>query len=316
MNRADRLSRLLRWYPAKWRERYGDEFVTLLNDSLADQEPTLRFRASVASAGLRERAREAGVLGRGRSSREQVRAGSLIVLGAWALMVVAGLGLVKTAEHFAGAMPAASRHSAQVDYDVTAMAAIAGASLIVAGSLIVIPSLAEFFRGGGLARVKGHLIRALATTLVGVASSVALANRAHHLSAFARNGGDSLYTDAFVTVALVAVVTLILWTRIAISVARQLRLSGWVLKVESLLAEGVAGSMIVITCGALLWWREVGLHASWYLQGSSPGVAVSPVTSKLVLLSSMMVVSSLIAAFGVLRIVRAPRRETLELVDN
>jgi len=48
-------AKLLRWYPRAWRERYGEEFLAMVEDSLDGRRPSLRLRASVAWAGLRER---------------------------------------------------------------------------------------------------------------------------------------------------------------------------------------------------------------------------------------------------------------------
>jgi len=54
-----RLARLLRWYPRAWRERYGDEFLALVEDTLDGREPGWRLHLSVVWAGLRERGRRA-----------------------------------------------------------------------------------------------------------------------------------------------------------------------------------------------------------------------------------------------------------------
>jgi hypothetical protein len=51
------LSRLLRWYPRAWRERYGDEFLAMVEDGLDGRRPGWRLRFGVVGAGLRERAR-------------------------------------------------------------------------------------------------------------------------------------------------------------------------------------------------------------------------------------------------------------------
>lgn len=50
-----RLRQLLRWYPRDWRERYGEEFLTLVEDTLDGRRPGWRLRLGVARAGLRER---------------------------------------------------------------------------------------------------------------------------------------------------------------------------------------------------------------------------------------------------------------------
>jgi len=50
---------MLRWYPRAWRERYGKEFLAMVEDSLDGRRPTWRLRVSVAWAGLRERGHQA-----------------------------------------------------------------------------------------------------------------------------------------------------------------------------------------------------------------------------------------------------------------
>jgi hypothetical protein len=53
------IARLLRWYPRAWRERYGDEFLAMVEDTLDGRRPGWRLHLSVALAGLRERGRRA-----------------------------------------------------------------------------------------------------------------------------------------------------------------------------------------------------------------------------------------------------------------
>ena len=55
-----RLGRLLRWYPRAWRERYGEEFLAMVEDTLDGGRPGWRLRLGVIWAGLRERGRRAG----------------------------------------------------------------------------------------------------------------------------------------------------------------------------------------------------------------------------------------------------------------
>src|SRR5690348_9135046 len=50
-----RLGRLLRWYPRAWRERYGDECLAMVEDTLDGRSPGWRLRLGAARAGLRER---------------------------------------------------------------------------------------------------------------------------------------------------------------------------------------------------------------------------------------------------------------------
>ena len=62
-DREKRAQRLLRWYPADWRARYGTEFTELLLADLAERPRCWRRDADVARAGLRARLAAAGLAG-------------------------------------------------------------------------------------------------------------------------------------------------------------------------------------------------------------------------------------------------------------
>ena len=68
-----RIARLLRWYPAGWRERYGDEFAALLRDTIEDGRGGLRLSLDVARAGLAARAENGG--------RQRTLAGVFLTVG-------------------------------------------------------------------------------------------------------------------------------------------------------------------------------------------------------------------------------------------
>jgi hypothetical protein len=70
-----RAARLLRWYPAAWRERYEDEFTELLIAEFAERPRSWRRAADVARGGLLARLTGVGLSGRPPQSAEQVRAG-------------------------------------------------------------------------------------------------------------------------------------------------------------------------------------------------------------------------------------------------
>jgi len=58
-----RARRLLRWYPASWRGRYGEEFAELLLAELAEQPRAWRRTVNVARCGLAARLASAGLAG-------------------------------------------------------------------------------------------------------------------------------------------------------------------------------------------------------------------------------------------------------------
>ena len=59
--RKPRIERLLGWYPAAWRERYGEEFAELLRDSVDGGHGGLRLSLNVAREGLAARLDETGI---------------------------------------------------------------------------------------------------------------------------------------------------------------------------------------------------------------------------------------------------------------
>jgi hypothetical protein len=49
--------RVLRWYPAAWRRRYGEELIAMLDDTHGDDELPQAARRSLIRSGLIERVR-------------------------------------------------------------------------------------------------------------------------------------------------------------------------------------------------------------------------------------------------------------------
>lgn len=49
--------RILRWYPAAWRCRYGAELVAMLDDTYGDDKLPLRIRISLIGSGMTQRFR-------------------------------------------------------------------------------------------------------------------------------------------------------------------------------------------------------------------------------------------------------------------
>lgn len=82
------ISRLLRWYPRAWRERYGSEFAALLSSDLAERPRSLGRTFDVVRAGLNARLGMTGLVASGvLDGAAEVRAG----LGAMACCLAAFL---------------------------------------------------------------------------------------------------------------------------------------------------------------------------------------------------------------------------------
>ncbi|HEX4218771.1 MAG TPA: hypothetical protein VHZ02_10410 [Acidimicrobiales bacterium] len=305
---------LLGWYPPRWRERYGDELGALMEDALGDGPPTPRFRLGIALAGLRERGHEAGVIGDSRPAPDRARAGSLLVLCAWAAFVVAGSSFAKLSEGFGQAVPARTASLPSAAYDAVMATAIIGGLAVLAGVVIAVPAFLRFLKAGGWPSIRGHVGRASIATLVAAADTVALVAVAHTLTPAQRNGQLVhhpvvwYYLIGVIVTALLLTVMVGLWTVAAVATVRRLDLPRPVQSGEALLATAVAATMCVMTAATAAWWGAIASSAPWFLQGGRPGSGGSPINAQLAGTMVLMVATSLLAGFGASRVARSWRQ--------
>jgi hypothetical protein len=313
-HRPERLG-LLGWYPPRWRDRYGDEFGALMEDALGDRPPTRRFRLGIALAGLRERGHEAGVSGDSMLPADRARAGSLLVLYAWALFLVAGSSFAKLSEGFGLAVPTRTAPLASGAYRAVMVVAILTCLVVIAGMAIAAPAFLRFLRAGGWSTIRRHVGRALIATVVAVAALVALVAVAHTLTPAQRNAEVAThpvvwyYLVEFIATMLLVAVALALWTAAAVAAARRLDLPRPVLCAEAVLAAGAAVAMVVMTAGTAVWWGSIASSAPWFLQGTRVESAGSPLNAQLVGTMVLMLVASVLAGYGVSRVAQSwPQR--------
>jgi len=207
---------LLRWYPPEWRVRYGDELLTFLEDTYGPGPLPPGAWWSLLAGGLRERARHAGLVGDRVPVTERVRAGVLVVLGAWTGFVVAALSFAKLSENFHSASPKVSVFGAAGHRAVSvflhppgptvANAALTGlevvlilaAVAVVGGAALAVPAFLRFLRAGGWRSILDHLLLAGLATVGLVIVTVPLVAWAHHLTWPQRNGQLAVYGIVFV----------------------------------------------------------------------------------------------------------------------
>lgn len=294
---------LLRLYPTGWRARYGDELELLILETSGGRVPW-RTRLDVARAAGHEQLRNAGLTA-DRPPTERMRGGALLALCAWGLFVVAGMGVQKFSEHWRAATPPGSRGLPAAAFDVLLVGAAVGSLLVVAGVAVVLPRVGCFVRSGGVRHVQRQLLAATALSVGAVPASVGLIVWAHGLSAAARAGHDVAYGVAVALWALLLACCLAGWTAVGIAVARRLDLSEVVLRVEAVLAAGVAVSMAAMTTATAVWWAALAHAAPWFFSGSpagSPGSAFEPV---LLVAGSLMVLATSAAGVGAGRALHA-----------
>lgn len=302
--------RLLRWYPSAWRDRYGEEFLALMEDDLGGRDPGALYRLRVIGSGIHQRARHTGLVGVGATKVERQRAGSLLVLVAWNLVVLAAASFSKESEHFAGALVPHSRLLPQVTYDVVVALGVVGTAIVLAGFFLSLPSFARYLRGGGWPAIRNRVLVAgslLVATLVAV---VPLAAWAHHLGVVQRNGGDLSYTGAFLGWALLAGSSIVAWTVVAVASARRVTLSLRVLAVESRLAVALAGVMVALLVSTVVWWVAMVTRSPGYIYSSPLGSNYYAFDFQSVITLGAMAAAALLSGFGAYRVMTA--RENLD----
>jgi hypothetical protein len=265
----DDLERLQRWYPPAWRERYGDELAALCEDVLAGGRPSWRFRLSLARAGLRERARHSGLVGDAASGHDRGRAGSLVVLVAWAPFVIAGSVFAKLSEHGGDAATGPARDAiVGCRMAVAAGALAAGAAIAIAAATTIRPFLRS--RGSGaIPGLRAVMIVAAALSAVALAGGTAVVLWAQHLPAATRETGSGAYGLVVALWAATLALALFAWTGAAVVAASRLELSRRQLRACAALAHVVGVAMVVVTIAVVGWWATVGSSIPWSLHGAT-----------------------------------------------
>ncbi len=303
MTAAEDLHRLLRWYPPAWRDRYGEELVVYMEDRFGPGKAPLAARLSLVAGGIRERSRRSGLTGDGVPSPDRVRAGTLMVLGSWTAFVIAGSSFAKLSEHFDSSLPDGSvaHHLPNLAYTVVQTVAGVAALMVIAGAALALPAFVRYLRSGGWPSIRGHVIRAAASTVLAAGVTPPLLVWAQHLNDHQRNGGLSWYGTLFLTWAALVAVTLMLWTVVAVAAARQVTFSRSLLVAEAGLAVAVAVAMVVILTATTLWWATMADHGPSFLSGDPS----SPLNARLVSTVALMTLAAATATSGVIRIVRS-----------
>ena len=294
--------RLLRWYPPAWRERFGDELVAMIEDTEGGSQLSLWFRLSIVRAGLAQRLATAGLVGDQASQPERLRAGSLLVLGAWAVFMVAGCGFAKFSEHWQGMTPPGAQGVPAASFDLVQIAASVVAGIIAIGAMAVVPVFARFIRAGGWPEIRDHVRRATIVSVVTVAATVAVVWWARHTSQPQRNDGLWPYALVVASWAILIAATVGTWVVTAAAVIGRLSLSVTIARVEGVLAMAVCVAMVAITAATAIWWGTVASAAPAFFRTGPLWTSGSPWAPPMILASGLMLVATAAAAFGSARI--------------
>jgi hypothetical protein len=144
---AERAQRLVRWYPPRWRERYGEELTELLVADLQDRPRSWRRDADLMRSGLRARLAGVGVC-RGVMCRPQA---ALAVVG-FALVGFLGSGMSLWSQLVIGSRWSSSGGGAAVRTGVLTMSVgvtVLGIVFLLAAAPVVAEALRAVRRGNG-----------------------------------------------------------------------------------------------------------------------------------------------------------------------
>lgn len=253
-------ARLLRWYPRAWRERYGEEFLAMVEDSLDGERPGWRLRLSVARAGLRERGRQARLAG--------LKAPWHSLIGRWWTFFVAGYVLVVFPSDFMASPPPARAWQATAMLDLlTAIVAFTGAALL-AGGLVAVPAFARYLRAGGWPEIRRRIAWAAVATAAagGTLAGLLLVSRSHTLSQLNASG---VYFAGVLVTSLALVVALWRWSAAVTAMAKRLDLSPRIRSAEKMLGAAVASAVSAMISANVIWYSVIRSSVLLLLLGAT-----------------------------------------------
>jgi len=269
-----------------------------MEDSHPDGRVPWRRRLEVARAGSTERLHAWGVLGPAPDPARGVRAGSLLVLWAWAAFVVAGTGFEKMSEHWQPAVPASSQLLPNAGYWAVAGAAVAGLAAFAAAGAVCAGPLWRLLRQRGWRAAARPLYPAVALSSVVAVALAALSLWAHHLSTAQRNGADGLYSAVVLMFAALSVSAIGVWCVTAARLFAQVELSARQVRLCGRLALVVFGLMLVITAGVAAWLSAVAVRAPQFLFGGTPRHVAGGVPPNLATVAVIMVAGLAVGLAG------------------
>ncbi len=321
-----RARRLLRWYPASWRARYGEELAELLAAEMAERPRSARRTADVIASGLLARCTVAGLTSHELAPADQVRAGmttlgctlaAFLAFGVamlaqlatgwqWAspdsssdvfgtlVMTTAGASLALLA--LAAAVPAGWRACRSVASRDARIARPAGLALISAAILV---AGARHFQNawpgtGGTGAQHGLVPGGLSA--FGWASTLSVSSYWVHPALLGRFPHAELAWMALSPVAAAGLLAGLVLT------ARRLTWSGRLLRYEAGLAGWACLSAAVFLAGAVSWMLGHGLSGTALFR---PGL----VNGAELLIMAMSLAVALRAATRIRR-ARGPRLQT------
>jgi hypothetical protein len=269
----------------------------------------LTQRIALARSGVVERARAAGVIGNSTGPYERVRAGSHLILCAWALFMIGGAIFAKYSEHWDAAVPRPHQWRPNDGYLAVQISGFVGVALVAVAALVVAPALLQHIRQHGAVTIRRPVFQAVLAGAFAVSMLAGVALWAHHLSGHARNGGFWPYTVLGGVMGLAIIVAIATCTAAAVRVTRQLDVSPRAMKILGGMAVALTLAMSAILAGTLIWWQALAQYSPDFL-GSGRLFGFSNVMpAPLLGAAALMLIGLVLAATGTVRVVRELRSD-------
>jgi hypothetical protein len=278
--------------------------MALVEDTYGTRGPPRRARLALRRSGAAQHLRECKLLGPVEPG-DRVRSGSLLVLCAWALFMIAGAAFAKFSEQWdASAAPVLQGLPAGA-YVAVQWAGLAGIAMVALGALIAIPGLTRLVRSGRFDPVRAPMRRALLVTGAAAATTVGLVAWAHHLSPHDRNGGQWPYLALGTVWAVLVCVSIVLCTAAVVAAASRIEVSTRTWRTYRALAVGLALTMFTVLAATVTWWATLATCTPRVLDRGLLALPAGRLPPGLVMSVILMIVGSLVAAVGLDRTVRA-----------
>ena len=248
---------LLRWYPRAWRERYGEELLALIQDTLDEGRPTWRLRLSVIWGGLRERVHQ---------SRNPSKAGvrRVRLISRWLTILLVGSIAALLPQVFTTSPPAARAGQATAAFVLLAAVAAFICTVLLAGGLAALPAVVRFLRAGGWPKIR----RAIAWA---VAATVPAAGGLAYMAVTSSSQTQAQQSTSLPVVLIVTwpalVVAIGLWASAVAATARHLTLTARVRAAELVLGSVIPAAVSALFSADIIWYSAAQASVTWLIIG-------------------------------------------------
>ncbi len=245
---------LLRWYPRAWRDRYGEELLTLIQDNLNDGRPAGPLQLSVIWGGLRERGRQARRAATAAFKAVWSDQGTTMLLAG----LICGFGLDGITS-----LPSAARPWQPVALDAVLAAVALTGALVLTDGLVALPALVRFLRAGGWPKIRRRVGWAAGVTAVAGGGMVPVWGSDWQAQ---RNVSWTVLAGLLVT-GLATMGTIWLWSATAIATARHLTLAPRVRAAQLIVGAVLSTAARAMIATFILWWAATNPSVTFLVLG-------------------------------------------------